>query len=273
MSYFFFLFDGAELMLKKPLTAAATPTHTPISAPALTVTKLRTMVKQANAELCHGIVNSDYVAEALKTNTIVVGLLELVGHTRTLKSGTRVNYEPELRGFILASETADGGIYLDIICAHVFGGEMLKQFVEYAEVMKGSKYVELNALPNVLGFYPRYGFQHRHTCSESSPIAIRDELTQYIRTHKPMADVSYTHQPIMEYMLQLHAMGFTAKMTPECQTVALTPDGFRVANCAENGFKMRKCFGVAGGGRRPLTRRHRRSGPNKNMHKHTRSQR
>ena len=54
------------------------------------------------------------------------------------------------------------GLYVDVICARKgsqSGGKMMQTIINYAK-KTGEKGVYLKALPNVVGFYTRYGFKH-----------------------------------------------------------------------------------------------------------------
>ncbi len=155
-------------------------------------------------------------------------------------------------GFILARETDDGGIYLDVICSKEgTGGAFLEFFIAMCED-QGARYVELSSLINVLAFYPRYGFEHRKSCvsGEGAEIAMSAELANHIKKGVKEGQLKkytdyYADPHILRYVMELHARGYTQTVDPPvCKKRSLSGARYRQYHCARDGFAMRKCFGI-----------------------------
>lgn len=62
--------------------------------------------------------------------------------------------------------------YLDVICACSGSGRYLLQyFIDFAKTNR-YKAVSLKAIPTVLTYYPKFGFQHRHSCKKGEKATI-----------------------------------------------------------------------------------------------------
>lgn len=86
-------------------------------------------------------------------------------------------------GFIFAYPTDDKkGIYLSIICAIDVGKHLLNAFFLTSEHVFKYNYIELNALPSVLSYYPQFEFEHKGSCKSEPDVRMTDELKQKIKS-------------------------------------------------------------------------------------------
>ena len=184
------------------------------------------------------------------------------------------NYEPI--GFIIgkpkrekkgggAGEAAPSKVagklsyYIDVIVAdkkYGIGNRMVDYVLQYMTQTLNIENLTLSALPHVLGYYPRLGFQHRDSCYENAYIEeTPQEIINFARTHgKAKAllrdsgpifranGIDYAiYEPFRRHIANLHKSGFNSDTKPQCKDPNLSIDDINVLNCHSNGFKMRKC--------------------------------
>lgn len=129
---------------------------------------------------CHGVINPDYIASQL---SLASYLLKLEILNKRSSSQMQV-------GFASLINKAHNVLYIDLICAKVAdrlltsaelgrgnaGQLLLKQVVAFAEQPKfGFKEIKLSALPNVIGFYDKFGFRL------DAPSFIADDIMDNLR--------------------------------------------------------------------------------------------
>lgn len=188
-------------------------------------------------DFCSFAVNPSYVKDTLKDNHL---LLEMSKDTVPI-------------GFIIAKYTADGGIYLDVICAKEKGQQLLHFFIELCQHTLHVVYIELSSIMNVLAFYPRYGFQHRRDCGAGPITGMSPEFASYLKEKTihgnfKEQDDFYNDPYVLQYLTELHKRGLTQTKEPKvCRRKTLSGLRFRQYKCARDGFVMRKCFGNARG--------------------------
>jgi len=203
----------------------------------------------ARKGICRGAVNEKYIKAQLPKNKIVIVLVEKVPEFRfrTRRSGDTPVIRDITRGFVLArAETDDTGlsyIYIDIICADNGFGNLGMEAIIVMAKNRGYDGVKLAALASVLGYYPKFGFSHRKSCS---PTAEKFVISKDISKVNPkLLDDEYAHADLIDYMMMLTLKGFSAKA--DCQA---NLDNFRglharekfVADiCANDGFYMFRC--------------------------------
>jgi hypothetical protein len=113
---------------------------------------------------CHGGISPSYIASQLRE---VSYLMKLVALNKRSSSQMQV-------GFAGLVNKGNGVLYIDLICAKVgervlasadlersnAGSLMLKQVVSFAQHPEfGFRKLTLSALPNVIGFYDKFGFR------------------------------------------------------------------------------------------------------------------
>ncbi len=194
----------------------------------------------AEDERCTYAVSIEYVNNVIEENHLYLILMRETG---------------EDIGFILARYLADGGVYLDVICAYEGGSQFLKFFIALCEV-NGASYIELSSLLNVLAFYPTLGFEHRKDCTpgKGADIAMSDELREYIKSQMKAGvltkyDSYYKDPYVLNYLMELHKLKYTnmsADEYPEsCKNPAkITGAQFAQRHCGRDGFTMRKCLSI-----------------------------
>jgi hypothetical protein len=144
-------------------------------------------------------------------------------------------------GFILARPD-DEGIYLDVICAAANGSELLKYFIQYASLM-GFSAITLTSLPNVLAFYPKYGFEFRTSCKTPPLLTLPDEIKGRDKKVKPFPktwEEAVDDEDYANFMVRLQRRGLASNQAEHKETEVNIGDlidkeiGFQ-------GFKMKLC--------------------------------
>ncbi len=192
----------------------------------------------SNMDFCNFAVSPDYVRDNLKKNHLLV----------VMTKGT------DLIGFIMANRKADGGVYLDVICAKENGQHLLQFFMQFCEHTVHAPYIELSSIMNVLAFYPRFGFQHRRDCGAGPITGMSPEFAAYLKEKsvkgilKEQEDF-YNDPYVLNHIMQLYSRGLSQTRKPKvCSKKKLSAARFRQYKCARDGFVMRKCFGDAARG-------------------------
>jgi hypothetical protein len=166
---------------------------------------------------------------------------------REVSSGT---IEPE--GFVYADEK-QGGVYLDIICAKRNGANLLSFFLDYNAK---AAFVELNALGNVVAYYPKFGFEFKKKCGDTpydTKSPAYQKLLAYISAQKERKgslpsnnEEAYETEAFLNLLLELHKMGLNVKKT-NCgkpyknETREELAERIKGNDCALDGYTMVKC--------------------------------
>jgi hypothetical protein len=229
--------------------------ETPISNPSL-----RTSTPYTKSTLAADITNTlrytacgktvapIFVSQALTYNTIVMVMygmesqdVNVLGKLRSQPATTITQQVRVPVGFILARPD-DEGIYLDIICAAANGSELLKYFIQYASLM-GFSAITLTSLPNVLAFYPKYGFEFRTSCTSPPLITLPDEIKGRDKKVKPFPktwEEAVDDEDYANFMVRLQRRGLASNQADHKDTEVNLEDiidkeiGF-------HGFKMKLC--------------------------------
>ena len=179
-------------------------------------------------------------------------------------------------GFLLGRRVPDG-LYLELLCSSKVkdkkgkGEELLKLFGGLAD--KYGWNVTLSSLAYVMGFYEKYGYEHRESCEDGAPVLPSFDLrtapcmpNKHVRGPQmgqpngtvncyrtPNPDIkrggSQRHTKFLDYMLELMDAGLMDPPgIPECTKASmdlLSQESKRrkfVENdCAMNGFLMKRC--------------------------------
>lgn len=202
----------------------------------LTKTMMRQHILFHADQVCRYEVSKWYVSGQIQHADILMVMFEYSGQPREGEQG-------DVRGFILGQFTEDRGTYLDVVCSSKYGLHLIDYFVILTRQL-GMSYIKLNSLPKVLSLYPRYGFQHRKSCSREAEVVMSPELTKKWRDyHNFSVDDFYNDDTALQFMYALHRHGYSADERPECKSRRISLDEFAEHKCALDGFKMRLCLG------------------------------
>lgn len=207
--------------------------HIPRQSMYFTKQDLRTRIMYHAEEVCRFEVSRGYVSDQITPATILLVLFEsLPGHSMAENT----------RGFILGQFTEDKGMYLDVVCSTKYGLSLIDYFVILARQF-GMSYIKLNSLPKVLSLYPRYGFQHRKSCTVPADVEMSPQMaSKWKEFHSFSPDDFYMHPDSLNYMFLLHQQGYSADKRSECQNPPKTVESFLLHRCAADGFQMRLCL-------------------------------
>ena len=153
---------------------------------------------------------------------------------------------------------AEQNLLIEAIAAdkkYKIGSKMLEYVTDWGRKHLHMSAFSLHALPHVLTYYPKVGFQHRDSCYENAFIEeLPQELSDFNRTHPKLptltdsdpifvrSDPNYAeYEPYRKHIMNLHGLGFTANRNGICADPSLTLDELVAGGCADDGFKMRKC--------------------------------
>jgi hypothetical protein len=134
--------------------------------------------------------------------------------------------------------------YLDVICACPGSGRYLLQyFIDFAETNR-YKAVSLKAIPTVLTYYPKFGFEHRHSCKKSEKVIIppKELYDEKYRDEKyKEIDNIYDDDDYYKYQMLLRKNGF-GDFSDGCTKTKMTKEQFGDNDCGGEGYMMRKCL-------------------------------
>lgn len=227
-----------------PISNPSLRTSTPYTKSTLAVDITNTLRYTA----CGKTVAPIFVSQALTYNTIVLVMYGMesqdVNVLGKLRSQPTTSITQQVRvpvGFILARPD-DEGVYLDVICAAANGSELLKYFIQYASLM-GFSAITLTSLPNVLAFYPKYGFEFRTSCASPPLITLPDEIKGRDKKVKPFPktwEEAVDDEDYANFMVRLQRRGLASNQAEHKDTEVHLEDiidkeiGF-------HGFKMKLC--------------------------------
>jgi hypothetical protein len=235
---------GRGYVSETPISNPSLRTSTPYTKSTLATDITNTLRYTA----CGTTVAPIFVSQALTYNTIVLVMygmeskdVDVLGKLRS-QSVTIITHQVRVPvGFILARPD-DEGIYLDVICAAANGSELLKYFIQYASLM-GFSAITLTSLPNVLAFYPKYGFEFRTSCKTPPLLTLPDEIKGRDKKVKPFPktwEEAVDDEDYANFMVRLQRRGLASNQAEHKETEVNIGDlidkeiGFQ-------GFKMKLC--------------------------------
>jgi hypothetical protein len=235
---------GRGYVSETPISNPSLRTSTPYTKSTLATDITNTLRYTA----CGATVAPIFVSQALTYNTIVLVMygmeskdVDVLGKLRS-QSVTTITHQVRVPvGFILARPD-DEGIYLDVICAAANGSELLKYFIHYASLM-GFSAITLTSLPNVLAFYPKYGFEFRTSCKTPPLLTLPDEIKGRDKKVKPFPktwEEAVDDEDYANFMVRLQRRGLASNQAEHKETEVNIGDlidkeiGF-------HGFKMKLC--------------------------------
>jgi hypothetical protein len=235
---------GRGYVSETPISNPSLRTSTPYTKSTLATDITNTLRYTA----CGATVAPIFVSQALTYNTIVLVMygmeskdVDVLGKLRS-QSVTTITHQVRVPvGFILARPD-DEGIYLDVICAAANGSELLKYFIQYASLM-GFSAITLTSLPNVLAFYPKYGFEFRTSCKTPPLLTLPDEIKGRDKKVKPFPktwEEAVDDEDYANFMVRLQRRGLASNQAEHKETEVNIGDlidkeiGF-------HGFKMKLC--------------------------------
>lgn len=231
------------------------------------------IIKKLNIHACSvnggRVINEDYLLGQLTDNQIYLILFDERNKAPALEIGDPSVRELTKRigspvSFMLSKvifqdDRADsppiprGEVYIDIICSCTGAGRHLLHFMDqYARANHNS--ISLSSLPNVLLYYPAFGFTHRLTCDPKDDIdeinakylPIWSKKSQYARF---TSEQLYDDDEFSAYMSDLQERLYGDQDTPGCRgdvlsrlTPAQKKKSIKDNNCGNNGYRMRKCM-------------------------------
>jgi hypothetical protein len=199
--------------------------------------------------LCDNQVNYVYINERISRTDVIIFLYYEVPEEARLR--IRIKKVPV--AFIMADSYGDE-LYIDVICSSSnipelnrhSGGLLINTAIDYAKE-KQYEQVTLSALPHVLTYYPRFGFSHRRGCDSPTDVEIPERLKQRIkdRTLPKTSEEAYYDDDMLDYMSELQLKQYGNMYNDGCneKNPVLMKKNMKDYQCADNGFKMRYCFG------------------------------
>jgi hypothetical protein len=156
--------------------------------------------------------------------------------------------ENKIVGFITSYVRDPGNDYfIDVICSSGYGKYQLKFFTDFFYLYGGAKSVSLAALPHVLYYYKKFGYQHKHSC-DSDPFPQPD----FGKATPKNMNSAFVDPPFKQYMSDLQKHQFAAKKYPQvgpdgamfdlCKSNSMPLTDEQLKICAIDGFYMKHCL-------------------------------
>lgn len=130
---------------------------------------------------------------------------------------------------------------IDVVCAFKgFGAKLIAHYIQYFDHFFPNNYMKLSAMPNVLTFYQRFGFEFRQ--SIRSPV-VRPDFTGYAQVLEakklPDVDAAYKYVNVLNVLKYLQAEGINeSKAYDGCKANESTNKDIIQNNCANDGYMM-----------------------------------
>lgn len=183
---------------------------------------------------CNGQVSADYI----KGHQALCSIFILFRNTT----------ENKIVGFITSYIRDPGNDYfIDVICSSGYGKYQLKFFTDFFYLYGGAKSISLAALPHVLYYYKKFGYQHKHSC-EADPFPQPD----FGKATPKNMNSAFADPHFKQYMSDLQTHQYAAKKYPQvgpdgnpfdlCKSSnrPLTDEELKI--CAIDGFYMKHCL-------------------------------
>jgi hypothetical protein len=188
---------------------------------------------------CKSNVSQEYIQRAIPINSYFFLMYsEMVNEIRVQRQQI---------GFIIARHQSQDEFYIDVICTKSNGKELMNYFLMYADSV-GARSISLSSLPSVLAYYPKFGFKFRKSCNSpvlaTLPVSITTLLNHLKSTSTPLPETTKNtdkYEQYLDFMIKLHRKGLAKKKKGPCGYGRIPKSTFLAANCAENGFEMRRC--------------------------------
>lgn len=181
--------------------------------------------------VCRGSVRADYVLETFgRKRKSITHIALILDSTKTPK------------GFITLHQR-NRYAFIDVLCAMPgYGLPLMTSTLQWADDSNVTD-VELHALPSVLFFYQRFGFNFRPSCDVPSVGFSDEDMAMYkeystannISTYSDAANDPYTVQFLQ--FLQQQSLNVKKGMCPP----SASADEIAVNDCAVDGYEMHKC--------------------------------
>lgn len=183
---------------------------------------------------CNGQVSFQYI----KGHSVLCSIFILFRNTT----------ENKIVGFITSYIRDPGDDYfIDVICSSGYGKYQLKFFTDFFYLYGGAKSVSLAALPHVLYYYKKFGYQHKHSCA-ADPFPQPD----FGKATPKNMNSAFADPHFKQYMSDLQTHQYAAKKYPQvgpdgnpfdlCKSSnrPLTDEELKI--CAIDGFYMKHCL-------------------------------
>lgn len=218
---------------------------------------LKNLIKDIHLYTCTDSVRTSYVNKQFSENQLYMILFDTsdqTGNTILERDSTNAvisSIKGKPISFILGhtnyrddNNKYSKEAYLDVICACPGSGRYLLQyFIDFAETNR-YKAVSLKAIPTVLTYYPKFGFEHRHSCKKSEKVIIPPkELYDEKYRHEKYKEIDniYDDDDYYKYQMLLRKNGF-GDFSDGCTKTKMTKEQFGDNDCGGEGYMMRKCL-------------------------------
>ena len=192
------------------------------------------ILRDSADSVCRDEIGVEYIRKAYLRADIILMMLNLTGD------------EVQMDGFIFGHEFTDmygtPAIDLDVVCARQYGGLLLQKCIRYCQTLRSYQYIELSALPNVIGFYARYGFSFRGDCNpeHKADLTVTPEVSDRFRR---AGDDTARNPALVSILYSLHRLGYTPLSAPkECYDTEMSRAAYLAHGCYGNGLEMRLCL-------------------------------
>jgi hypothetical protein len=177
-------------------------------------------IQGQSSSLCKADVMQSYVRGPSKSSADMIAIAHVTKHSRSTKPIVRVVGFANIR-------IMQNSLYIDVLCGSGGGRTLVKAIIELAIEMD-KKYVQLNALPQVINFYRKMGFMHTRSCKEKDHIQKLSAKFKTLLFRK--MDHAITHRAFKTLLSALIKDGLTSEKG--CKTIP---------NCSVEGYTMTKC--------------------------------
>jgi len=190
-----------------------------------------TMIQDAaERNTCTAKIDMTYIQQSARMDPVRM-VLQTKGRSR--RPGAVV-------GFLLAKYKDASTLYIDLVCSSKKGGGrvLMDAAVHFADTQGMD--VALSAVPQVLGMYPKFRFEHRLSCEQGAEVVHPPAIIK-----RPALSANlYRDKTLLKHMMTLSNKGFTGTQDCNGQTFKQTARGrkdFILNECGKDGFYMMRC--------------------------------
>ena len=207
---------------------------------------LKRLIVNIYDKTCRNLVNQDYLIGQIGSNQILMILIDTTAADTISNSNFKIyknskKKDNEVRGnpvAFLLGQINPTDYYVDIICAQSNGRLLLDCFERYAQSVPGVKSVSLSAIPTVLTYYPKFGYEHRKTCNTPADVVLPQTIKSRDKSMIPTTkDQVLADNDFLDYMIELRKHGY-GELDGDCAN----PTRDTIKNCGDSGYYMKKCF-------------------------------